>query len=420
MDTSKLKHVVGEVKQDNPAIIRLFESISCSSAERFIEEFLWLQDCVRPSKIIVSINSDGGSVMYGMSIFSIIQSCPIDVECVIEGIAASMGSIIWASGKKSYMHDYSVFMIHNPFFRDKDCEDPQIRNMVNAFRQQIETIYRKRFGLSKEKVNSIMDGDENADGTWFTAKEAVDAGIIPAGNVIKTSKQVCEKVKNAIEGIKDISAIKDVMNSIASEAGENKLPELLDAIPIQNKQELQDKQKMEKEKFSFGAVTAQLGFAEDTPVANVTNRITELLGRETELSKVRNELDALKIQYKGKETEVVNIQGTLDGVNAELQTYKNAEQAAKDLEIASMVEAAIREGKIEESSKESWIAMAKSNLTLTKDTLASIPARQKISNEISNDPSNVTNAANGLSEVEKQVAKKIKDVVGENFKLKNF
>jgi hypothetical protein len=338
----------------------------------------------------------------------------------VEGIAASMGSIIWAAGKKSYMHDYSILMIHNPFLTDKDCEDPNVRNMVNAFKQQIETVYRKRFGLTKEKTNSIMSGENDADGTFLTADEAVNAGIIPKEHIIKTSKQVCDKVKNAIEGTRDVSAIKDVMSSIESEVDENKLPELFAAIPKQNEQELQVKQKMEKEKFSFGAVTAQLGFSEDTPVASVTNRITELLNTEAKLPKVENELSELKIQYKGKETEVTNLQGTLNGVNAELQKYKDAEQAAKDAEITTIVEAAIKEGKIEKSSKESWISMAKNNLELTKSTLASIPARQKISEEIAGDTSNVENAANGLTEAEKKMAEKVNGVVGEKFELKTF
>jgi ATP-dependent protease ClpP protease subunit len=420
MDTSKLKYVVGTVSENKPAIIRFFEPVNSISAQCFNNEFLWLQEFVKPSKIIVLINSEGGSVLYGMSVFSVIQSCPIDVECVIEGIAASIGSVIWAAGKKSYMHDYSILMIHNPFLSDKDCEDLNMRTMVNAFRQQIETIYRKRFGLTKEKVNSIMSGESDTDGTFFSANEAVSAGIIPKEHIIKTSKQACDKVKNAIEGTKDISAIKDVMNSIVSEVDGNKLSELFAAIPKQNEQELQAKQRMEKDTFSFGTVTAQLGFAEDTPVASVTNRITELLSAEAELSKVKDKLGKLEIQYKGKETEVSNIQSSLDDVNAELQKYKDAEQATKDAEIAAMVEAAIKDGKIEESSKETWIAMAKNNLDLTKTTLASIQARQKISTEIANDPSNVENAATGLTEAEKKMAEKVKGVVGEKFELKTF
>ena len=111
MDVNKLKYVVGKAEANAPAIIRFFGAVDSCSTECFNEEFLWLQDYVKPSKIIVLINSDGGSVLYGMSTFSIIQSCPIEVDCVIEGIAASMGSVIWSAGDHLYMHDYSILMI---------------------------------------------------------------------------------------------------------------------------------------------------------------------------------------------------------------------------------------------------------------------------------------------------------------------
>lgn len=421
MDTSKLKYVVGKADKDCPAVIRFFGPVDSVTTQRFNEEFLWLQDVVKPSKIIVLINSDGGSVMYGMSVFSVIQSCQIEVDCVVEGIAASMGSVIWAAGKNSYMHDYSILMIHNPFLYSKDCEDTDIKNMVNAFRQQIETIYNKRFGLSKEKVRSIMDGEGEANGTYFTAKEAVESGILPASNVIKTSKQVCDKVKNAIDGIKDIGEIRNVMNSIATEIEENKLPGLFNAIPIQNEQELQAKKTMEdKDKFSFGTVAAQLGFTESIPVSGVTNRITELLNAETELTKVKSQIGELQIQYKGKETEVKNLQETLTGSQAELKKYKDAEDAAKDAEILNMVKAAIDAGKIEDSAKGDWVAMAKSNLELTKNTLASIPARDKISDKIAADPEAVKNANETLKTAEQKVAEKVANVVGQEFKLQSF
>lgn len=420
MDTDKLKYVVGKANEDCPALIRFFGPVDSTSVQNFIGEFLWLQDVVKPSKIIVAINSDGGSVMYGMSVYSVIQSCPIEVDCVVEGIAASMGSVIWAAGKNSYMHDYSILMIHNPFLFTQG-EDANIKSMVDAFRQQIETIYHKRFGLNKEKVRNIMNGEEGVNGTYFSAKDAVNAGIIPASNIIRTSKQVCDKVKNAIDGIKDISEIRNVMNSIAVEVDENKLPELFSAIPIQNKQELQVNKTMEeKDKFSFGTVVAQLGLVENSPVAGVTNRITELLHAETDLKDVKSQLGTLQIQYKGKETEVKNLTTELNSHKEELKKYKDAEKASKDAEITAMVEGAIDAGKIEDSAKADWIAMAQANLELTKATLASIPEREKISEKIAKDPDSVKNANETLKTAEKKMAEKVANVVGQEFNLKSF
>lgn len=417
----KLQYVVGKAEQDKVAIIRFFGSVDYYSASRFNEEFLWLQDVVKPSKIIVAINSDGGSVMYGMSVFSVIQSCPIEVDCIIEGIAASMGSVIWTAGNNSYMHDYSILMIHNPFMYNKDCEDPNVKNMLGAFKKQIETIYHKRFGLNKEKVREIMDGEGEADGTFFTASDAVKAGIIPAGNIIKTPKQASDKVRNALEGLKGSLNIVDVMNSITTEIDENKLTEVVSAIHQQNQQEQQDKNLMVevKDKFSFETVTAQLGMGNDAPVANVTNRIADLLNAEASLKDVNAKYDALKIQFTGKETEVKNLNEQLTAKDTELQKYKDAEKAAKDTEIRTMVQNAADAGKIEKEAIPNWIEMANNNLELTRSTLNSIPARDKISTAIAADPENVKDATETLKTAEQKMAEQVQAVVGD-IKLQTF
>lgn len=420
MDVNNLKYVVGKAETNQPAIIRFFGSVDSFSTDCFNEEFLWLQDYVKPSKIVVLINSDGGSVMYGMSTFSIIQSCPIEVDCIIEGIAASMGSVIWAAGDHLYMHDYSILMIHNPFVYDNDNEDANVKNMVNAFRKQIETIYVKRFGLSKDKVRAIMDGEGDADGTYLSAKEAVDAGILPATNIIKTSKQVVEKVKSQIEGVKSVASICDIMNSALKEVDENKLLSEVVSIRTQNNQNFnpvatgQEQNTMkENENVQFNAVTAQLGLEAETSLQSVSARITQLINAESELKNVKNELGELKIKFKGKETEVSNLQKNLSDVEGQLKAYKDAEEDARNASIDAMVEDAIKAGKIDAGSKEDWVGMAKANLDMVKKTLDSIPGRDNIVDEIANDPENKNDAEEAMKDVNAKLAEKVKAVVGD-------
>nr|DAO03069.1 MAG TPA: Putative ATP dependent Clp protease [Caudoviricetes sp.] len=420
MDVNNLKYVVGKAETNQPAIIRFFGSVDSFSTDCFNEEFLWLQDYVKPSKIVVLINSDGGSVMYGMSTFSIIQSCPIEVDCIIEGIAASMGSVIWAAGDHLYMHDYSILMIHNPFVYDNDNEDANIKNMVNAFRKQIETIYVKRFGLSKDKVRAIMDGEGDADGTYLSAKEAVNAGILPATNIIKTSKQVVEKVKSQIEGVKSVASICDIMNSALKEVDENKLLSEVVSIRTQNNQNFnpvvtgQEQNTMkENENVQFNAVTAQLGLEAETSLQSVSARITQLVNAESELKNVKNELGELKIKFKGKETEVANLQKNLSDVEGQLKAYKDAEEEARNASINAMVEDAIKAGKIDAGSKEDWVGMAKANLDMVKKTLDSIPGRDNIVDEIGKDPENKNDAEEAMKDVNAKLAEKVKAVVGD-------
>ena len=213
MSTEELQYVVGEAKTGEPAVIRFFGRVTEETTSRFNDEFDFLENIIRPSCIRVLINSEGGSVLYGMSTYSTIANAKVDTECVIEGVAASMASIIWAAGKRSLMRDYAILMIHNPILPDNDGEEPS--DMLLAFTRQIETIYRKRFGLTKEHVRAIMDGQAGKDGTYFDAQAAVKAGIIPSENIIRTSKQLCRKVHDEIAGLADTAAIQELMDRVS-------------------------------------------------------------------------------------------------------------------------------------------------------------------------------------------------------------
>lgn len=420
MDINNLKHVVGKAESDKPAVIRFFGPIDQWSTQCFNEEFLWLQDAVQPSKIVVLINSEGGSVMHGMSTFSVINGCPIEVDCIIEGIAASMGSILWAAGDNQYMHDYSLLMIHNPFCWGADSEDESVKNMISAFKAQVETIYMKRFGLSKEKVKAIMDGEGEADGTWMTAKEAVKEGFLDKANIIKTSKAAKSKAE-VIDLNSPVAELRTTMEAIVAEIDENKLIEKVVSIHNQTSQSNSSTTKMNEVTLNVNEVLAALGLAKDDKVNdNINARIAELVKAEGDLKAVKSQLADLQIQYKGKEAEVTNLQSKLDEAEASLNQYQEAEKAARQAEIEAVVNAAVEAGKIEESAKDSWIEMAQDKFEMVKATLDSIQGREDIIKEIATDPANVQNKQETLTEAEKQMAEKVKAVLGEDFKLNQF
>ena len=418
MDANNLKHIVGAYEQGKPAVIRFFGPVDYYTVNSFNEEFLWLQEWVKPSKIIVTINSEGGSVIYGMSTFSLINSCPIETECVIEGIAASMGSVIWAAGKRLYMHDYSLLMIHNPFIENAG-DDEETKRSIEVFRKQIETIYVKRFGLGEEQVKDIMDGEENLDGTFFTADQAVEAGIIPASHIIETEKAVTDRIGDVLAEAKTGKAdlkIREIFSGVAAEISNDKLIEWLDTIHDKNSTTKYQQSMSEKD---FSEIVAQLGLPNDATAVAVSAKLTELLKAKSELTALQDKHSELEIKFAGKETEVSNLQTKLDEAQAALNTYKDAEAAALKAEIEAVVDAAIAAGKITAEAKESWIQMANTNFDTVKSTLASIEGRKVLTQEIANDPSNVKHAQDAMTEAEQIVQAEVKKVVGD-FELKKF
>lgn len=432
MSEDEYKCIIGEVLEGRPAIIRFFGPVTPENTARFNDEFLWLQNCAQPSKIIVLINSEGGSVVSGMSTFSLIHSCPIETHCVIEGIAASMGSVIWAAGSKLYMHDYSVLMIHNPFV-EEGGDDVDTQNMLKAFQGQLETIYQKRFGLPKSKVRQIMSGEGEATETYFTAKEAVDAGILPSKNIIHTSEQVRASIADKIKCESNLASIRNAITEIVDGDKEHKLIAKTLSILEQNKQINSIQQVMNEKELAFDTVCAQLGLAKDSPMASVAPRITELMNVEAalttaqnelktaqdDLAKAKAELDELKIQYKGKEAEAKNAIDELTEVKGKLKVYQDAEAAAKAEHIKKIVNEAVAAGKIPAEDEGEWLTMAEANLALVEKTLAGLAPRDKVTQAIANDPANVDAAAKSMQSTEAQLSEKVKAIVGD-VKLQTF
>lgn len=413
MDVNTLQYVVGEVKAGEPAVIRFFGRVTEESTSRFNEEFDFLENVIRPSCIRILINSEGGSVLYGMSTYSTIANSKTDTECIIEGVAASMASIIWAAGRRSLMRDYAILMIHNPMLPDGEG-DGEASDMVRAFTRQIETIYRKRFGLKAEHVRSIMDGEAGKDGTYFDAAAAVKAGIIPVGNVIRTSKQLCERVHDQVSALTDTAAIQELMSRVCDE---NKL--FIPPAPTLRETEDNMANENKTQGIEYGAIAASLGM-QDKEVKDVMARISELAAIETKYKEAQKSLSDAQTVIAGKDAAIQNLQKDLATATSRLSAYEQKEKDEQAARIETLVENAINEGKIDREAKAQWVEMAGSNFELAESTLASIPAREKISKEIAEDPANIQSATDTAKTAEQLMAEKVAEVVGSDFKFKKL
>ncbi len=420
MDIHNAKHIVGEASEGEIATIRFFGRVTESSTSQFNAEFDFLENCIRPKLIRVLINSEGGSVLYGMTTYSTIQNSTIPTECIIEGMAASMGSIIWAAGERSLMRDYSILMIHNPFQPDskegaKEVTEPS--DLVKAFTKQIETIYRKRFGLTTDHVKAIMAGEAEKDGTFFDAPSAVKAGIIPKENIITTSKQVCQKVKSEIEGIEDSSQIQQAMAKVVAEMAIKPFP---NEPPTLNQVNIKSQKMESKNSIEFSTVAATLGLNETSEVKDVLARINTLIATEAKLKETEKNLTDTKTILAGKEATITNLQKDLATATSSLKVYQEQEQQERTERITTMIEAAVTAGKITADTKAGWVKMAEDNIELVEQTLAGIPEREQISKEIASDPDNIQAAKDATKSAEAKMAEQVEAVVGENFEFQTL
>ena len=126
----------------------------------------------------VRINSPGGYVMEGLAIYNAIirqKAKGRKVTTHIDGLAASMGSVIAMAGDDIVMADNALMMIHNPW--DCACGDAadlrRAADKLDMIRDQIVGIYAKQTGIETDTLISMLDAE-----TWMTAVEALAQNFV--------------------------------------------------------------------------------------------------------------------------------------------------------------------------------------------------------------------------------------------------
>lgn len=128
-----------------------------------------------PQSVTVRINSPGGDVFDGMAIFNALRSHKGRVTTRIEGLAASMASIISLAGKEVQAYANTMFMIHNPWVVVAGDQDDlrEVADIVEKMRNNMVDVYAHASGVGKKELRDLMKAE-----TWFTAKEAKEKGFI--------------------------------------------------------------------------------------------------------------------------------------------------------------------------------------------------------------------------------------------------
>lgn len=159
-------------------IIFFGSEVNSDTSNIAIAQLVYL-DSVSDETINLYINSPGGSVYDGLGVVSTMNfiKSPVSTTCV--ALAASMGSILLASGEAGmrYALPYARVLIHQPMggcAPHTQATDMQIAvNEINELKKDLYTILSERCNQPYEKIEKDADRD-----FWMTAKAALDYGII--------------------------------------------------------------------------------------------------------------------------------------------------------------------------------------------------------------------------------------------------
>lgn len=158
-------------------IIFVAGPIQDETATSIVAQLLFLESESPKKEISMYINSPGGVVSSGLSIYDTMQyiRCPISTVCF--GQAASMGSLLLCAGEKDMRFSLpnSRIMVHQPSggFQGQASDIEIHAREVLALKRRLNEIYVKHTGQTLDAVEAALERD-----FFMTAEQAKDWGIV--------------------------------------------------------------------------------------------------------------------------------------------------------------------------------------------------------------------------------------------------
>ena len=276
---------------ETSAEISIYDAIGSFdvNAKQFVDE---LKD-ISAEVINLRINSPGGSVIDGNAMFNALQRHPAKVITHIDGLAASMASVIAMAGDEVHMADNALLMIHNPWtFSMGDADELRAdADLLDKMSASILSSYG-RSQYEADELKNLMDEE-----TWFTAQEAFDAGFVDhistglraaAGDITAMAEGAEIKVpaeKQVVSLTKQIEAVTKASTEISADLLEQVvINQALEAKVEEITTELASAAlTMEAAEASFEKVAAEL----EAKAAEAETKAAELEAKDAEIEQTK-------------------------------------------------------------------------------------------------------------------------------------
>lgn len=183
----------------------------------------FLRDLDGVSEIEMHINSGGGSAFAGIAIYNMLKRSKATVTTYIDGIAASIASVIACAGDRIIIPKNGMFMIHKPttgYFLEslnadelrKDAEtlDHCQKSIVQTYMERVKD------GVTEEEINDLvnaetwMNGSEAAEYFDFEVEEEVNAAACTS-DFFCSYKNTPENIKNQEDSIISVDKVADMV-----------------------------------------------------------------------------------------------------------------------------------------------------------------------------------------------------------------
>lgn len=141
------------------------------TAKQFVQDL----GALNVDAIDLHINSPGGNVFDGQAIFNALRQHPAPVTTYIDGLAASIASVVALAGDRVVMASNALFMFHEPFgmVMGGAAEMRQFADVLDKVGDTIAAVYVERSGRDEADVRAAMAAE-----TWLSAGEAQEYGFV--------------------------------------------------------------------------------------------------------------------------------------------------------------------------------------------------------------------------------------------------
>ena len=303
------------------------------SGSEFLRE---LKDLGDVDSIDLRIHSPGGSILDGLALFNGIKNHPAKVVGRVEGLAASMGSVVLMAADEIEIPENAYVMIHNVSggaYGDIE-ELASMAALMRKLQDDVTDLYADATGKDRGEIAELMAAE-----TWFNGKDAVENGF--ATRVLEPVKAAAcadletlvSKFENVPEAVLELQAeepdleqdqveeIEDTLEEDQAQESDDQEAAEIEADQEEIEKELQDEVKAKAELSTWGRILAALsgdksadnheGSSAKAALQRAEKLEAELSGRVDEIDKIQAELELVRSEKKELESCALTVESRL-------------------------------------------------------------------------------------------------------------
>ena len=202
-----------QAKAGSSAVINLYDEIGGLgiTARQFSDDLSALGSL---TQMEIHIHSPGGDVFEGLAIYNLLKNHPASKTVYIDGLAASMASVIAMVGDRVLIPENGVMMIHRPWgIQGGDAEEMRrYADLLDKIEETLIPAYMAKTGKSAEELAAMLEAE-----TWMNGKECVQHGF--ADELLEPVKAMAMLESGRIEGMNMPKDIKNMITAPQANAG---------------------------------------------------------------------------------------------------------------------------------------------------------------------------------------------------------